>query len=98
MLEIRGPEYPCCDGINRRSFLRVGFLGLAGLSLADHLRLTAAAQPSPTIIPRERFCALASGGKLVAEPGRAGSAAGAAQVIDFADLDGAKALTGEACP
>ena len=44
MLEIRGPEYPCCDGINRRSFLRVGFLGLAGLSLADHLRLTAAAR------------------------------------------------------
>src|SRR6516162_4257371 len=43
MLEVRGPHYPCCDGISRRSFLRVGFLGLAGLSLADHLRLRARA-------------------------------------------------------
>jgi hypothetical protein len=29
--------------MSRRSFLRVGFLGLAGLTLADHLRLKAAA-------------------------------------------------------
>jgi len=29
--------------MNRRSFLRVGFLGLAGLTLADHLRLKASA-------------------------------------------------------
>jgi hypothetical protein len=43
MLEVRGPGYRCCDGITRRSFLRVGFLGLAGLSLADHLRFKAAA-------------------------------------------------------
>ena len=27
----------CCDGLTRRSFLRVGSLGLAGLSLADLL-------------------------------------------------------------
>jgi hypothetical protein len=46
MLEVRGPGYRTCDGLSRRSFLRVGFLGLAGLSLADHLRLKAAAKES----------------------------------------------------
>src|SRR3984957_19964091 len=44
MLDIRGPGYQTCDGVGRRTFLRVGFLGLAGLSLADHLRLQAAAK------------------------------------------------------
>jgi hypothetical protein len=44
MLEVRGPDYRCCDGLSRRSFLKVGFLGLAGLTLADHLRLKARAQ------------------------------------------------------
>src|ERR1700756_3785775 len=50
MLEVRGSSYRCCDGVSRRSFLRVGFLGLAGLTLADHLRLKAAAaeQGKPT--------------------------------------------------
>src|SRR5690348_14297324 len=43
MLEVRGPSYRCCDGVSRRGFLKVGFLGLAGLTLADHLRLKAAA-------------------------------------------------------
>jgi hypothetical protein len=43
MLEVRGPGYRCCDGVTRRSFLKVGFLGLAGLTLADHLRLQARA-------------------------------------------------------
>jgi Protein of unknown function (DUF1501) len=43
MLEVRGANYRCCDDLSRRSFLRVGFLGLAGLTLADHLRLRAAA-------------------------------------------------------
>lgn len=38
MLEAIGPVYRSCDGVNRRGFLRAGFLGLAGLSLADHLR------------------------------------------------------------
>jgi hypothetical protein len=42
MLEAIGPRYSCCDGVSRRSFLKVGFLGLAGLTLADHLRLKAA--------------------------------------------------------
>jgi hypothetical protein len=44
MLEVRGPAYGCCDGLSRRSFLRIGFLGLAGLTLVDHLRLRAQAQ------------------------------------------------------
>jgi hypothetical protein len=46
MLEVRGPGYRCCDGLTRRSFLKVGFLGLAGLTLADHLRLRARAADS----------------------------------------------------
>lgn len=43
MLDVRGPRYKSCDGITRRSFLKVGALGLAGLTMADHLRLKAAA-------------------------------------------------------
>ena len=43
MLEVFGPRYPCCDGLSRRSFLKVGLLGLGGLTLADHLRLQAQA-------------------------------------------------------
>jgi hypothetical protein len=43
MLNVFGPGYRCCDGVTRRGFLRVGFLGIAGLSLADHLRLKARA-------------------------------------------------------
>lgn len=43
MFDVFGSSYRCCDGLSRRSFLKVGFLGLAGLSLADHLRLKAAA-------------------------------------------------------
>src|ERR1700691_3402664 len=37
MLNILGPSYRTCDGLSRRSFLKAGFLGLAGLSLPDHL-------------------------------------------------------------
>jgi hypothetical protein len=44
MLDVHGSRYSTCDGIDRRGFLRVGFLGLAGLTLADHLRLQAAAK------------------------------------------------------
>src|SRR4051812_16125866 len=41
MLDVVGAGYRTCEGMSRRSFLRVGFLGLAGLTLADHLRLRA---------------------------------------------------------
>jgi len=43
MLELRGPASPQAQGASRRSFLKAGFLGLAGLSLADLLRVEAAA-------------------------------------------------------
>ncbi len=44
MLDIFGSGYRTCDGMSRRSFVKAGFLGLAGLSLADQLRMKAAAQ------------------------------------------------------
>ena len=42
MLEITGGEYPSCDGVSRRGFLKAGVLGLTGLTLADTLRIRAA--------------------------------------------------------
>src|SRR5580700_10251470 len=42
MLTIWGGKQAYCDGINRRSFLKIGACG-AGLGLADVLRLRAAA-------------------------------------------------------
>ena len=43
MLEIRtGPDQKLCDGTTRRDFLRAGFLGIAGLTLADVLRMESA--------------------------------------------------------
>src|SRR5205814_8592389 len=41
----RGPKF--CDGLTRRDFLRVGALGLGGLTLADLLRLRAAGAVAP---------------------------------------------------
>jgi len=41
MLTITGDRYSACDGLSRRGFLRAGFLGLAGLTLGDVLRLRA---------------------------------------------------------
>jgi hypothetical protein len=41
MLDIHGGPYRTCDGLSRRRLLRVGVLGLTGLSLADLLRLRA---------------------------------------------------------
>lgn len=43
MLNITGPAYSTCDGLSRRSFIKAGFLGLGGLTLAEHLRLKAKA-------------------------------------------------------
>src|SRR3954452_16760419 len=36
--------YRCCDGVRRRDLLRVGVLGMAGLGLADYLRLVEAGE------------------------------------------------------
>jgi hypothetical protein len=46
MLELMGPSFRCCAGVSRRTFLRAGFLGLAGLSLPDYLRARALARES----------------------------------------------------
>jgi uncharacterized protein (DUF1501 family) len=43
MLTFWGPKRRFCDHISRRDFLRVGALGLGGLTLADVLRLRARA-------------------------------------------------------
>ncbi|MFN3484860.1 MAG: DUF1501 domain-containing protein, partial [Planctomycetota bacterium] len=41
MLTITGDRYVNCDGVSRRGFLKVGALGLGGLTLADLFRLEA---------------------------------------------------------
>ncbi|MBP88123.1 MAG: hypothetical protein CMJ64_15625 [Planctomycetaceae bacterium] len=46
MLTLYGEQASFCDGLPRRSFLRAGFLGAAGLSLAEVLRLRATASES----------------------------------------------------
>ncbi len=46
MFTLRGRQQAYCDGVNRREFLRVGALGLGGLTLADLLRHEAAAGTS----------------------------------------------------
>ena len=46
MLTFLGEQATFCDGVPRRSFLQAGFLGVAGLSLADLLRLQASAADS----------------------------------------------------
>lgn len=43
MLTITGNRHTNCAGVSRRDFLRAGFLGLAGLTLPDLLRMRAAA-------------------------------------------------------
>jgi hypothetical protein len=43
MLSIPGRKYRCCDGVARRDFLKIGALGMGGLSLTDLLRAEAAA-------------------------------------------------------
>ncbi len=43
MLKLVGEQARFCDGVSRRSFLQAGFLGVAGLGLADVLKLQAAA-------------------------------------------------------
>ena len=60
----------------------------------------ASAGPSRATIPRERFCALAHDGKLVATPDGVANAAPPQGPVtfDLAAMDGASALIAEACP
>ena len=46
MLSFSGPAHKYCDGVSRRELLRVGALGLGGLTLADLLRSDAHAESS----------------------------------------------------
>jgi hypothetical protein len=52
MLTIQGSAFRLCDGISRRSFLAIGSLGLAGLSLPQllHARERQAARRSPRAV------------------------------------------------
>src|ERR1051325_5706742 len=47
MISIPGASGSTCDGFSRREFLRVGGLGMAGISLADILSLQARASGTP---------------------------------------------------
>jgi len=42
MLDLIGKSNSNCEGMTRRGFLKIGSLGLAGLTLPDLLRLRAA--------------------------------------------------------
>ena len=42
MLTIFGQRQRFCDGVSRRSFLRIGGLAMGGLALSDLLRAEAA--------------------------------------------------------
>lgn len=46
MFTLLSEKFNCCDGLDRRGFLKVGALGLGGLTLADMLRYRAAAAES----------------------------------------------------
>jgi uncharacterized protein (DUF1501 family) len=48
MLTIFGSNHRLCDGLSRRDFLKVGALGVGGLTLADLLRLRAQASTNAT--------------------------------------------------
>jgi hypothetical protein len=60
MLTLWGRGRRFCDRVNRRDFLRVGALGLGGLTLADLLHLRARAGTAPT--PRAVIMVCLAGG------------------------------------
>ena len=43
MLNITGAAHGCCDGFSRRSFLRIGAMGIGGFALSDLFRMEARA-------------------------------------------------------
>ena len=60
MLSTWGRSQRLCDGVTRRQFLRVGGIGMAGLSLADLLRTDA--QAGPAVRPKSLIYIVLSGG------------------------------------
>ena len=49
MISIPGKPGSTCDGWSRREFLRIGGMGMAGISLADVLRLQARADSAQAL-------------------------------------------------
>ena len=43
MFKINGQKHGYCDGVSRRNFLKIGAMGLGGLTLPDLLRMEAQA-------------------------------------------------------
>src|SRR4051812_29603842 len=54
MLELMSPSPRRCDGVSRRSFLKIGSLGVSGLTLADLLRTRASARAAGHEVPSNR--------------------------------------------
>jgi len=52
MIDVSGGRFHACDGISRRNFLRIGSLGLAGLTLPDilHARATSSEAKNTAVI------------------------------------------------
>src|SRR4051794_26537130 len=62
MLTLFGGGHKLCDGITRRDFLRIGTLGLGGLTLADLLRLKAQGAVDPQSTHKAVIMIFLSGG------------------------------------
>jgi hypothetical protein len=62
MLTLFGRNHKQCDGVSRRDFLRVGALGLGGLTLADLLRLKAQGAVAPKSAHKAVIMIFLSGG------------------------------------
>ncbi len=62
MLTLFGRNHKQCDGVSRRDFLRIGALGLGGLTLADLLRLRAQGAVDPKSAHKAVIMIFLSGG------------------------------------
>jgi len=49
MLKVLGQPYRFCDGVTRRSFLRIGGLAMGGLTMAELLRAESSRQTAPAV-------------------------------------------------
>ena len=62
MLDLFGKVHRHCDGVSRRDFLRIGALGLGGLTLADLIRLKAQGAIEPQSSRKAAIMIFLSGG------------------------------------